>query len=258
MKRRRFAQKAALATLSAAAITNLTKAAQDGPPKDFYEVRIYTKRFGGSGLDNFIEEALIPALNRQGVSRVGVFTQLHADQPGELYLVIPYSSLEHYGAVNSKLKSDDVFKAAGKNYDQKPREEAPYESFKSSLLEAFDSLPKMRATNISKSRLFELRTYMGHNENATRRKVDMFNQAELALFDQVGFHPVIFGHAVVGENQPNLTYMLVFDDMEQRDKNWATFVKHPDWNTMKEDPRWTNSVSKIIRTFLVPSAYSQI
>ena len=99
---------------------------------------------------------------------------------------------------------------------------------------------------------------MGHNEDATRRKVDMFNQAELPLFDQVGLHPVIFGHALIGENQPNLTYMLVFDDMEERDQNWAKFVKHPDWNVMKEDPRWTGTVSNIIRTFLVPSIYSQI
>lgn len=258
MKRRQFTQKAALATLSASAITNITKAGQDAPSKEFYELRIYTKRFGGSGLETFLEAALIPALNRQGVSRVGAFTQLNADQPEELYLLIPYSSLEHFGGVTSKLKSDDTFKAAGKEYDQKSREEAPYESYRSSFLEAFDGLPKMRSTETSGPRLFELRIYMGHNEDATRRKVDMFNQAELPLFDKVGLHPVIFGHAVFGDNQPNLTYMLVFDDMEERDKNWATFADHPDWHQMRDDPRWVGTVSNIIRTFLVPSGYSQI
>ena len=84
MKRRKFAKRTVLATLSAAAITSLTEAAQDRPSKEFYELRVYTKRFGNAGLDAFLEKALIPALNRQGIARVGVFNQLHSGSAGRI------------------------------------------------------------------------------------------------------------------------------------------------------------------------------
>ena len=86
----------------------------------------------------------------------------------------------------------------------------------------------------------------------------MFNQEELPLFDKLELNPVFFARARIGQNLPNLTYMLVFDDMDQRDKNWAIFVDHPEWLKMRGDPRYANTVSNIIRTFLVPAAYSQI
>jgi hypothetical protein len=52
--------------------------------------------------------------------------------------------------------------------------------------------------------------------------------------------------------------MLVFRDMEERDKNWQAFIAHPDWAAMSKDPQYANTVSKIIRVFLEPMSISQI
>ncbi len=76
MKRRRFAEKTALAALSTSEVSTLANAAQENPTRDFYELKIYTKRFGGSGLEAFLESVLIPSLNRHGVSRVVALTFL--------------------------------------------------------------------------------------------------------------------------------------------------------------------------------------
>ena len=39
-------------------------------------------------------------------------------------------------------------------------------------------------------------------------------------FYETGLHPVFFGETIIGEKLPQLTYMLTFKDMEERDANW--------------------------------------
>ena len=57
---------------------------------------------------------------------------------------------------------------------------------------------------------------------------------------------------------PCLTYMLTFKDMTERDKDWADFIADPDWKKLSADPQYANSVSNIIRIFLLPADYSQV
>jgi hypothetical protein len=46
--------------------------------------------------------------------------------------------------------------------------------------------------------------------------------------------------------------------MEDRDKGWTAFSADPDWKKLSADPQYANSVSNILKTFLVPVDYSQI
>ncbi|MBT1705836.1 NIPSNAP family protein, partial [Fulvivirgaceae bacterium PWU20] len=55
-----------------------------------------------------------------------------------------------------------------------------------------------------------------------------------------------------------LTYMITFENMEERDKNWKAFGQDPDWQRMSKAPEFANSVSKIYKTFLEPLPYSQV
>ena len=57
---------------------------------------------------------------------------------------------------------------------------------------------------------------------------------------------------------PNLTYMLAFEDMTERDKNWDIFRNHPDWLKLKSDPQYKDTVSNITDIILRPASYSQI
>jgi hypothetical protein len=69
---------------------------------------------------------------------------------------------------------------------------------------------------------------------------------------------VFFGQMMIGKNVPNLTYMITFDDMKAHDDNWKKFIDHPDWKKLSADPKYADTVSKIIRTFLKPEDCSQI
>jgi hypothetical protein len=63
---------------------------------------------------------------------------------------------------------------------------------------------------------------------------------------------------LIGPNIPNLTYMLVYKDQKMRGKNWQAFLKHPDWDRMKNMEIYKDTVSKIVARFLDPAPYSQV
>ena len=89
----------------------------------------------------------------------------------------------------------------------------------------------------------------------------MFNDVgEIAIFKRVGLTPVFFGETLIGTYRPNLTYMLVFDDMAKHDKNWKAFGSDPEWKRISALPEHADAkiVSRITRTFLVPMTSSQM
>jgi len=87
----------------------------------------------------------------------------------------------------------------------------------------------------------------------------MFNEGgEIAIFKKTGLQPVFFGETLIGPKLPNLTYMLVFDDMVTRDEKWDTFRRDPEWKKLSANPTYKDTVSNITDIILQPARYSQI
>jgi hypothetical protein len=258
MERRNFIQKSILATTALAATGVSGAQAKDQQQgKEIYEWRVYTMRWSQAPLDNFLSKALIPALNRLGVKKVGAFGEISKSEPTKLYLLIPYASMEDFTRVTSALRTDKEFQQASTEYNQIPVENAVYSRYDSSLMIAFDGLPKMIVPE-SGPRIFEVRTYEGYSEDAVARKIKMFNNEEFTIFNRVKLNPVFFGEIIAGPNLPALTYMVSFKNMEERDKAWKAFGPDPDWQRVSKLPEYANSVSRIFKTFLEPLPYSQV
>jgi hypothetical protein len=128
---------------------------------------------------------------------------------------------------------------------------------------AFDGIPALEKPSgalAGPTRVFELRTYESHNKAAHRKKIEMFNRGEIDIFRRTGLQPVFFGSNIIGARLPSLTYLLVFEDMAARERNWPQFVNHPDWKALVATPGYsdaeivTNTHSFILR----PTSYSQI
>jgi hypothetical protein len=256
MERRTFIAKSALATAALGA--GLTARAQSKPQnKELYELRVYEMRWSPVPLDKYLSTALIPALNRLGIKKVGAFTEIAKSEPAKLYLLIPYSSFEEYGKITLALRSDTQLKEASNEYNKIPVENAVYSRYETSLLLSFDGQPKMIVPE-NGPRIFELRTYEGYSEDAVTRKVKMFNEGEFDIFNRVKLNPVFFGEMIAGKNLPCLTYMITFKNMEERDKNWKAFGLDADWQRISKAPEYANTVSKIYKTFLEPLPYSQV
>lgn len=261
MKRRNFIKTTAATALTATTIGTATAKNAGSPAADqqIYEMRVYTMKRGGglNRLTAYLSSALIPALNRYGCPAIGVFKEMAAPEPTKIYLLIPYISMEHFGGVGEFLSEDKEYQQAEKEYSLIPQENTVYARFDTWLMRAFEVMPELKAPK-QESRIFELRTYEGYSEDAVKRKVKMFNNGELPIFLQTGLHPVFFGHLLTGPAMPALTYMLTFKDMEERDANWKAFIDHPDWKELSGLEEYKNSVSNIIRQFLLPLDISQV
>ncbi|MEY3855348.1 MAG: hypothetical protein RIS68_1362, partial [Bacteroidota bacterium] len=59
--------------------------------QEYYEIRTYQMKFRGNlkVLEGYIQNALIPALNAYGVSKVGVFKDYGKPEPALLIVAIP-------------------------------------------------------------------------------------------------------------------------------------------------------------------------
>lgn len=227
--------------------------------KEMYELRVYELKFGKPEniLQDFIENALMPALNRQNITNVGVFDEVGDALPKKIYLFIPYKNMEAFQKTYEALKTDEVLKNNSKIYNETEEQTFPYVRYTTSFFIAFEGFPNVIKPNTDDS-LFELRIYEGYNENAFQRKVKMFNESEFKIFEDVGLRPVFFGEQIAGPQMPNLTYMLAFKDMEDHDVTWEKFGPHPEWQRIIELPEYANTVSNIRRVFLKPLSYSKL
>lgn len=237
----------------------------DGSKPEFYELRLYHLRIGPKAnlIGDFFREVWLPAMKRQGVGTIGVFNVMIGPDTPTLYVLIPHKSLESVYTLAARLAADAEYQKASASFINIPSSDPAYVRMESSLMVAFSGMPQMEvpaAATGNKSRIFELRTYESHNERANKKKIEMFNIGEISIFRRTGLQPVFFGETLIGPKMPNLTYMLTFDSMATRDKNWSAFVKDPEWDKLKSTPGFADPeiLTNISSVFLRPAAYSQI
>lgn len=225
---------------------------------EIYELRVYELEFfkPAKVLHDYFQQALIPALNRQGVKPVGAFEELGEALPKKIYLLIPYASMRAYQEVADALENDKQFKLDAKPYAEAPQEEIPFNHIESSFIRSTSGFPNL-VKPAENSTVFELRIYESHNEDALRRKVKMFNDSEFSIFEDVGLHTVFFGSNISGSQMPCLTYLLAFKDMEEHKEAWSKFGPHPEWQRIIKLDEYANAMNDITRIFLKPLAYSQ-
>jgi|TARA_X000000950_G_scaffold109657_2_gene138222 hypothetical protein len=226
--------------------------------KEFYELRTYelyqTSNF--KDFNSYFKDYFIPAMNQNGINNIGVFKEASEDFPRKIYVFIAYPDMTTYQSVKHSIKNDPKNSAASVRLNKK--EKPVFNRYDTSLYDAFDGLPKMVKPEAQK-RFFELRTYESHSEDAYRRKVNMFNEGEIDLFDELDFGSVFFGEKISGDRMPCLTYMLAFESLEDRNNSWALFPKHPKWQQLKNDEAYKDSCcSSITRVYLLPMPYSQL
>src|SRR5258708_7810630 len=264
MNRRDFIM-SALAGPVVAASANAEPGPEQNDGPEYYELRLYHLRRGPKLklADDFFREVALPAYKRAGTGAIGVFNvQTGPDSPS-LYVLITHKSIESVAGLGARLSADKDYQTSGAEFLARPAADPAYTRMESSLMAAFSSIPRLEipaGAAQNKPRLFELRTYESHGEAAGLKKVEMFNNGEIAIFRRAGINPVFFGQTIVGARMPNLTYMVVFDDMAGHDKAWGTFVADPEWKKLSTTPGYMDAeiVTNISNVFLRPTPYSQI
>ena len=264
MERREFL--AASVAASALAFSNQSQAQPaTGKPREYYEIRRYHLQTGPQTklTESYIADALIPALNRLGISPVGAFRLDIGPETPTLYLLLPSSNVETLVTAELRLAQDEQFMKAAAPFWNAPATAAAYLRIESSLHLAFAGWPKLTppaSTATHGKRIFQLRTYESPSSQDHIRKVEMFHHGEFDIFQRAGFGQVFYGDTLVGPRMPNLTYMLSFADMNDLNTKWDLFRNDPEWKKLSGSTRYSfeQIVSNISNLILSPLACSQI
>jgi hypothetical protein len=259
MERRSFMQASLATVCSAATAAPVVGAERQGGP--VYELRTYGLKAAKQPiLEAYLSKALLPALQRLGIGPVGVFVEKGKEESLNVYALIVYPSADAVTSLSARLAADDEYLKAAKDYLAAPPNDPVYGRIDSSLLVPIEGMPKLEKPDTSKPRLLNLRIYESHNERAAKKKIEMFNKSELAIFRRVGLTPVFFAETVIGPAMPNLTYMLAFPDDAGREAAWKRFRDDPEWLKLKAIPEYADKeiVSRITNKILRPMAFSEI
>ncbi|HVZ97774.1 MAG TPA: NIPSNAP family protein [Chitinophagaceae bacterium] len=215
---------------------------------DFYQITIYKCKNDTQvqQVDEYLKTAWIPALHRAGIKNIGVFKPLSDDtaQTKLVYVLTPFHSQDEWMNLDKLLSRDQAYQAAAEFFLNARAHEPPYERAESILLTAFEGqphllLPKSKDT----TRVFELRSYESPTAELLNKKIAMFNNDEIKIFNRLGFNPVFYGRVVSGSHMPNLMYMPVFTDRIERNEQWKVFSFDPKWKEISADPKNENNVS---------------
>lgn len=263
MRRRTFLRNSLTASVAAGLGTSGARAASAPATQEFYELRAYRVKDAEKQaiVSRYLEEGLVPALTRIGIDRVGVFRALDRPDDPTIHVIIPYRDLDAFATLRPRLAADREYLQASGEYYAQPKNDPAFTRIESWLMKAFAGMPVIELpeeTKAKKPRVFEVRVYESHSEDTARRKVEMFNSGEIQIMRDVKLGPVLYGETLVGNNVPNLTYMLSASDMEAHRAHWKAFSAHPEWARMKAMPRYAGTVSRITNFFLEPLSFSLI
>jgi hypothetical protein len=265
VERRNFLRATLAASAAALASSAQAQSSGSAATHEYYQLRKYTFRSGPQGklADQFFSGELIPALNKLGLSPVGVFRVDFGPQTPTTYVLIPGTNLETLVNADLLLAKDEAFLKAAEPFWNSSAKEPAFERIESTLLRAFEGWPKLAvpaATAQNGKRIFQLRTYESSTLFDHVRKVEMFHHGEFEFFRRSGCGSVFYGDALVGPNLPKLTYMLTFPDMDALNAGWDRFRADADWKKLSADPRYSFEaiVSNIDNLVLNPAPYSQI
>ena len=212
-------------------------------------------------LGDWLHEKQMPALAQAGAKLVGAFTNyIGADSPF-LLTVTQYDTLAAMETVTNKMSTDAGYLSSLTTTMGKAG--YPYQRMEGTLLKTFAGMPRpllSADTDTASPRTFELRRYESPSEETLRRKVKMFNEGEIGIFQRLGMRPVFFGETVVGERMPNLFYMLSYESLAAREELWKKFIGDPEWKKISSPAEVHDSeiVSNISNGILKPLRFSPI
>ena len=262
MQRREFLARSCVAGVAAASSGTLTAAGAAEGGREYYELarhEIETEQ-QKAGLDKFLSEAAIPALNRLGIKPVGVFYPNEGLSP--IYVLLPHPSIVSFVTYLERLSQDQELLEKGADFIEAPADKPAYKNLEVQLMQAFAGMPRLERPTDAPTRIFQLRTYESPSDKTGLKKIEMFNTAEIAVFRKVGLHPVFFGQTLAGTKMPNLTYMLGFQDMAESKANWKKFGGDPEWKRLSAMPEYMDRAilrrQGITNLYLKPAGYSQI
>ncbi|EXJ71751.1 uncharacterized protein A1O5_05561 [Cladophialophora psammophila CBS 110553] len=106
--------------------------------------------------------------------------------------------------------------------------------------------------------IYELRIYTtipGRLPNLLAR----FENHTLRIWEKHGIRQLGFWTTLVGPDANDLTYMLAWESLAEREQKWNAFFSDPEWIQARADSEKDGAINaKVASSFLVPTKFSAI
>jgi hypothetical protein len=164
-----------------------------------------------------------------------VFAGVLTPQVQTLMTLSGFAGMEEMAAAARDIESDAGYQKAHAELENGAT--PPYDSLQRVLLQALDFSPEVvpLAEKPKSPRYFELRLY----HSPTRRQLQLVHErfagAEINIFHRSGVHPLLYADTLIGPEMPNLTYLIPFATLADREKAWDAFNADPEWIKARAD-----------------------
>src|SRR6201993_3541670 len=117
---------------------------------------------------------------------------------------------------------------------------------------------KARPARKGKAMIYELRNYRCV-PGRLPALISRFRNHTLRLWEKHGIRQAGFWTTLIGESNQQLTYMLAWDSMAEREKRWGAFLADPEWiATAAESEKDGQLVQNMSNELLAPTAFSSV
>ncbi|MBV9508188.1 MAG: NIPSNAP family protein [Acidobacteriia bacterium] len=231
MNRRSFVQSVA----GAGVLSQAAAAQSSGNRTGVYCLDYFYYRQGDQGtrLQQFLSSQA--SLWKKHSRAFGVFTAVMAPHAQTTLLLSGFSSFEEMASAENRLEADEGFQKARQELD---RGNAPaFDSKQRVLLRAAEFSPEIvpLAEKPQRPRYFEIRVYHSPTARQLRLVHERFAGPEIRIFHKSGIHPILYADTIAGPDMENLTYIIPFASLGDREKAWDTFNSDSEWLKVREE-----------------------
>ena len=213
----------------------LAAAAETEKRTRFFMVESFKLQAGtqGSRLHSFVKGQLLPRASSVWSGPKVFLDAIVAPHMPQVLAIYGFTSLDELWSVHNKTFADpDVAKGFA---DLESGPEPAFESQDSMLLEAAPYSPEITEAKRDKPRIFELRVYHSPTFRQLGALHQRFAGSEVKIFHRSGIFPILYSSTLIGPNSPNLTYLIPFDSLADREKAWAAFGADPEWVKVRKE-----------------------
>lgn len=106
--------------------------------------------------------------------------------------------------------------------------------------------------------IYELRIY-DCTPTGLKRLLKRFNDHTCALFAKHGIRQTGYFTSVVGGASNQLTYLLAWESMAEREVRWKAFAEDPEWIKVRDESEKDGPIiERITNQFLAPTGFSAL
>ncbi|HTW29114.1 MAG TPA: NIPSNAP family protein [Acetobacteraceae bacterium] len=106
--------------------------------------------------------------------------------------------------------------------------------------------------------IYELRVYRAI-PGRLPALIARFQNHTLRIWEKHGIRQAGFWTTMVGESNQQLTYLLAWDSLGDRQTRWAAFATDPEWRGVVAESEKDGPIVENIRNeFLMPTAFSAV